>query len=254
MTVSKVFTTFAAINLLRLPVKVIPMVLRSIIEAGISFRRLNKLLHLPELRDPRMLNGVAIEDLPNGESNAQLLVNRPDSDLAVIAVDCEFSWHPEGDMAAVAFAEPESKFNDKNNDNNENENKTEEDDSVNSTIELTAPAPLCAVDDGDGLQLSDLALVEESKRGILDTPRRRRRKLFSLRINNLSIRKGELVCVVGVVGSGKTSFLNALLGELMPVATTDTTTFDVCGHHSYVAQTACTSLTDTLFFFVCLPL
>ncbi|KAJ3086454.1 hypothetical protein HK100_008695, partial [Physocladia obscura] len=56
----------------------------------------------------------------------------------------------------------------------------------------------------------------------------------SLKNINLKIKKGDLVAVVGAVGSGKSSLLNALIGEMKTVS--GTVTFS--GSLSYAAQTA----------------
>ena len=51
---------------------------------------------------------------------------------------------------------------------------------------------------------------------------------------NLNIKKGELVAVVGKIGSGKSSFLSAILGEMQKVGGSKT----INGQVSYVAQQA----------------
>ncbi|GLE10652.1 hypothetical protein PINS_up022869 [Pythium insidiosum] len=51
---------------------------------------------------------------------------------------------------------------------------------------------------------------------------------------NIEIEAGSLVMIVGTVGSGKTSLLNALLGEMLRVSGT----CDVHGKVSYVSQEA----------------
>ena len=40
---------------------------------------------------------------------------------------------------------------------------------------------------------------------------------MTLKSINLSIRKGEFVCIIGDVGSGKSSLLNAIIGDLIYV-------------------------------------
>ncbi|XP_062225217.1 ABC transporter C family member 4-like [Phragmites australis] len=51
---------------------------------------------------------------------------------------------------------------------------------------------------------------------------------------NVEVRKGELVAVVGMVGSGKSSLLSCIMGEMEKVSGT----VRVCGSTAYVAQTA----------------
>ena len=38
---------------------------------------------------------------------------------------------------------------------------------------------------------------------------------MTLRDIEITIKKGELVCIIGDVGAGKSSFLNAIIGELI---------------------------------------
>ena len=42
-------------------------------------------------------------------------------------------------------------------------------------------------------------------------------ELICLKSLNLEVRKGEFMCIIGDVGSGKSSLLNSLLGDLMCV-------------------------------------
>ena len=41
-------------------------------------------------------------------------------------------------------------------------------------------------------------------------------KPFELQVSDFAVRRGELVCVIGRVGSGKSSLLSAILGEMEP--------------------------------------
>ncbi|OEL32798.1 ABC transporter C family member 14 [Dichanthelium oligosanthes] len=51
---------------------------------------------------------------------------------------------------------------------------------------------------------------------------------------NMEVRRGELVAVVGTVGSGKSSLLSCIMGEMEKISGT----VRVCGSTAYVAQTA----------------
>lgn len=52
--------------------------------------------------------------------------------------------------------------------------------------------------------------AEEMKQRRLDS-------VVSLKDINLEIKKGQFVCIIGKVGSGKSSLLSALIGDLLPV-------------------------------------
>jgi ABC-type transport system involved in cytochrome bd biosynthesis fused ATPase/permease subunit len=70
--------------------------------------------------------------------------------------------------------------------------------------------------------------------------------IFSFSIN-LQIRQGSLVALVGMVGSGKTSILSALLGEMSKVQGH----VSICGKIAYVPQTAWimnTTLKENILF------
>ncbi|XP_044964033.1 ABC transporter C family member 14-like [Hordeum vulgare subsp. vulgare] len=76
-------------------------------------------------------------------------------------------------------------------------------------------------DDGEGEE--DEKIVEEAP--VLETV---------LKGINMKVRKGELAAVVGIVGSGKSSLLSCIMGEMDKVSGK----VRVCGSTAYVAQTA----------------
>lgn len=50
--------------------------------------------------------------------------------------------------------------------------------------------------------------------------KKRKRKMDNivvLKDIDLKVKKGEFVCIIGKVGSGKTSLLKAMIGDLLPV-------------------------------------
>ena len=61
------------------------------------------------------------------------------------------------------------------------------------------------------------------------------RKGFNLKIENLNIKKGELVAVIGKIGSGKSTLLKSLLGEIL-YKKKENFTFSVNTNLAYIAQ------------------
>jgi ABC-type multidrug transport system fused ATPase/permease subunit len=131
LTASKVFTAFAAINLLRLPVKVIPMVIARGVESIVSFKRLTTFMCMDELVDGQLL--LMNATMPPGDGGEE-----KDSAYSLTMHDCTFAWSPDTES-------------------------------------------------------------------------------FHLHVPELNIRPGSLCCVVGRVGSGKSSFLSCILGEMLKI-------------------------------------
>ena len=151
LTASTVFTTFAAINLLRLPVKVIPMVIARYVEAAVSFKRLTKFMCLDELQENQFL----------------LTDKSSSSDYSLTMKDSIFAWSPE-------------------------------------------------------------------------------RESFQVKIPDLKLKRGDLVCLIGVVGCGKTSLLSSILGEMIPIQ--GSMTRDKIGYVSQKAWIQNCSLRDAILF------
>ena len=93
----------------------------------------------------------------------------------------------------------------------------------------------------------DKVVMEEEKKDNKETPllqeikevkenkEEENKKGFNLKIENLKIKKGELVAIIGKIGSGKSTFLKSLLGEIL-YKENENFTFLVNENLAYVAQ------------------
>jgi ATP-binding cassette, subfamily C (CFTR/MRP), member 1 len=148
LTASTVFTAFAAINLLRLPIKVIPMVVARGVEAYVSYRRLTMFMCLDELEDSQLL-------LRNWDSATDSSITAKQNETVCVEMkDCVFAWSPDAES-------------------------------------------------------------------------------FKVNIKDMELKKGSLCCVIGKVGSGKSSLLSCILGEMIKVQGSG-----MKSKTSYVAQKA----------------
>jgi ABC-type transport system involved in cytochrome bd biosynthesis fused ATPase/permease subunit len=71
---------------------------------------------------------------------------------------------------------------------------------------------------------------------------------FELHVGRLHVRQGALVVVCGVLGSGKTSLLEALLGEMVPVEGGVRHVFGACAYASQVPWIVNATLRDNVLF------
>lgn len=58
-------------------------------------------------------------------------------------------------------------------------------------------------------------VVSTDKDGLLKGQQQRLEDFLTLKNLEIKIKKGEFVCIIGDVGAGKSSLLNAIIGELM---------------------------------------
>jgi len=182
LNASTAFTTVALFNIMRFPFAFMPMGLLQYIQSKISLRRLERYLDLPELAS-------YVE--PNAPPGTE--PNDPGAEYGSITVkNGTFSWIDPEAKPIRPVQEDMSK---------KKKAKKERRDSQNSTKQLDA----------------DMRNSSHSFAGSVMTDATPRGPTITLQDISFQIKAGSLVAVVGNVGSGKSSFLSAVLGELEPI-------------------------------------
>ena len=164
---SKVFSSLALFNGLRLPLNLLPLVLGQVTDAWSSMKRIEEFLVQEEMEED--------------------IIHRPDGENAVEMIDAAFTWErtAKQDPDKGTIAGPKAK--------NAAKAATEKKESAKPSASDATPAATG----------SDTAstLVEE-------------REPFKIQDLNFSAKRNELVAVIGSVGSGKSSLLAALAGDM----------------------------------------
>jgi ATP-binding cassette, subfamily C (CFTR/MRP), member 1 len=155
LTVAKIYTTLSILNIIRLPIAVIPLTLASGAEAMRSLNRIKKFLNNPEIEGvPKMLPVACCSE---NESEVR------NEDVLVALHNASFSWNDAG-----------------------------------ANIDEVSQERV----ENEGIQLVSEKQGDNNKHDVV------------LKHVNLTIKKGELMAVVGSVGSGKSSLLCSILGQL----------------------------------------
>ncbi|KAJ3031489.1 UNVERIFIED_CONTAM: hypothetical protein HDU68_003429 [Siphonaria sp. JEL0065] len=204
---ASIFSSLSWFNQLRMPLFMLPMVLNNTAEFNVAMRRIEALLLASETESATVVNneskfGVSIE---NGQ----------------------FEW--AGEVYAHGFEKPAPVAQMKGGRGGPHDAKR--------GPPVGTPAGTKTMNGGKN---SDAGKPDSSNPAPLEgsssdaTVSVPESKVSSLKNINLNIEKGSLVAVVGSVGSGKSSLLNALIGEMK--TTSGTITFS--GSLGYAAQTA----------------
>jgi ATP-binding cassette subfamily C (CFTR/MRP) protein 1 len=194
LTADIIFPSLALFSILRLPLILLPMVIATLTDASVSVKRVQELLLAEQL-----------DSLPK--------VN-PDSDSAVKVVDGEFIWES---------APPEELSNDNRKRNKKKQRKSKrsskiENNEKNHVEEIKSKKEkenMRGNDNNGETSQTSTTLTP------IDSAEQMENSSFTpyshLRNINFSIPRGSLVAVVGSVGSGKSSLLSALVGEMKKV-------------------------------------
>lgn len=193
LTPDVIFPSLALFSILRLPLILLPMVISILTDASVSMKRIQEFLLAEEL-----------DFLPK--------VN-PDSDSAIKVIDGEFIWES---------TPPEELSKDKQKKNKKKQRKSKglskiENNEKNHVEEIKNKKEKENINENDNngttsqssTTLTPIDSTEQNSTTF--TP------YSHLRNINLSIPRGSLVAVVGSVGSGKSSLLSALVGEMKKV-------------------------------------
>ncbi|CAG8439704.1 11549_t:CDS:10 [Acaulospora morrowiae] len=173
LTADIVFTSLALFNVVRFPLKTLPMVIGFTSDAWVAVGRIQELLLAEEL-----------DFLPEVDTG---------SDFAIKVIDGEFMW--EG---TSSLEQPKNL-------------KVDETTKENLNDEKNTPAVEESIDDNTSSTVSLIPVQMTDELKHVNAPRSQLRNI------NLSIPRGKLVAIVGSVGSGKSSLLSALVGEMKKV-------------------------------------
>ena len=188
LTASTAFTTVALFNIMRFPFAFMPMGLLQYIQSKISMKRLERYLALPELHG-------YVETCPHPDTDSDSPMAKPGS---ITIQDGTFTWiDPDGpEIKPVQEEKPKKdKTKKKKKKRRDSTKKSDGDDDADDSSES----------EGLSGSVRSFASTESGSRSGGG---------LTLQDINCEIEAGSLVAVVGAVGSGKSSFLSAMLGEM----------------------------------------
>jgi len=183
LTAATAFTTVALFNLMRFPFAFLPMGLLQFIQSMISLKRLERYLALPELQ-PYVLNE-----------------GTPEEAGGIMIRDGSFGWvNPDGPAIKPVQEEERSKKKERA-ERKERRASRRASRKSNATIQTDSSL-------SQNLENLSTSSVSTEESGADKVP------VITLRNITTTIKPNSLVAVVGSVGSGKSSLLSAILGEM----------------------------------------
>eukprot|EP00762_Andalucia_godoyi_P001839 ANDGO_06067.mRNA.1 ABC transporter C family member 12 len=236
-----VFAAISVLEVLKFPISMIPWVISSLVDSMVSLRRITKYLECSELDALSAVAGVSsggsdairlaeMSHLQNSAVSAltastrtsdSLLVNEHDK-YALVMKDCKFTWNSSA-MQEDALASPVGDLSSKKKPMWARKSKKGSDSRGRYT--LGASTELESEDEemeekrenGEDTAPQTRGLLNSHTNGGASSHARHSKDFgrnFSLDVGSLSIPHGSLVYIVGSVGSGKSSLLHALFGEM----------------------------------------
>ncbi|KAL4490444.1 hypothetical protein ABPG72_002654 [Tetrahymena utriculariae] len=187
---SNVFTMIALFNLLTVPIGILPWTLGYLVKARVSYRRIKNFLNEKEIDHNNVVN-LDLE-LIQREENA----TGPNSLLESFQENIQ----AQGQANQLAISIRKMKFDwptkkSKEQSKKEEEKKKKKQKSQKKT-EDSIKDPLLANQEGE----NNSEVKENNK--------------FQLKVQDLTVQKGDLSIIIGKIGSGKSALLQAILNEL----------------------------------------
>jgi len=191
LTAAKVFSSLAFFNMLRGPLSILPNTFNQLADASVSLKRIKN-----------VLNGEELDNLPEIDPNAE---------HAITIKDGEFNWETvkEDDKNKKGkWGKKGKKDKGKNEKSKLKKGDHESIDSSNTLINSNDRA-----NNGTGDITDEFKKVKDSgssDSSSIDKPV----DSFKLHDINIQIKRNSLTAIVGAVGSGKSSLINAIIGEM----------------------------------------
>jgi len=228
------FTTIALFNIMRFPFAFLPMGFLQFVQSKIAIRRLSVYLELSELTDYVMIEdcpadgSIEEEDGKKGSDDdgevgmfigdEDTKTTTPPSDPAVVINNGTFSWiDPD---ATPPPPEPKKKrMSRKERRASQKKLKLEKEKEEKRASSLTAEGGSAHPSTNSLNRAESMASLGISVKTV-DEEQDNAESRIALKSISCSIERGSLVAVVGTVGSGKSSFLSAILGEMESIGGT----------------------------------
>lgn len=221
LTAATAFTTVALFNLMRFPFAFMPMGLLQYIQSRISLKRLERYLALPELTQ-------YVQDTPPPDTPADSVYAQSGS---ISIIDGSFSWVDPDGPEIKPVQDEEKKKKKKKKESRASRRKS----NLTTTTTSEEGADAANKNNMSNSYHGSVSSVgtEESGKGL------------GITLQNITcqIEPGTLVAVVGSVGSGKSSLLSAMLGEMESIQNSKVfiprqeSEKDMHGFASYCSQT-----------------
>lgn len=204
---AEIFTSLTLFNLLRMPLMMLPVGLSTVTDAMAALQRLRAVFTCEKMSEPFLI--------------------APDSKSAVEVHDGDFQW--EGAPPAEELSKKKQKKKD-HKEAKANKRKSKAD--LEAAKSGPSDAKAVPVDDQAKLTQeaenrdamepieSDAQMEPGQVPAVIDSQTQsyeEKEDLMQLKNINVSIPRGQLVGIVGPVGAGKSSFLQALIGEMKRV-------------------------------------
>jgi ABC-type multidrug transport system fused ATPase/permease subunit len=228
LTAATAFTTVALFNLMRFPFAFMPMGLLQYIQSKIALKRLERYLALPELTQ-------YVQDTPPPDTPPDSVYAQSGS---ISILDGSFSWVDPDGPEIRPVQDEEKKKPKRESRASRRASRRKSNITTTTTSEDGGDAAATALANNRNMShsmhsLASSAGTEESGKGL------------GITLQNITcqIAPGSLVAVVGSVGSGKSSFLSAILGEMESIQNSKVyvprqeSEKDMHGFVSYCSQT-----------------
>jgi ATP-binding cassette subfamily C (CFTR/MRP) protein 1 len=235
LTAATAFTTVALFNLMRFPFAFMPMGLLQFIQSRISLKRLERYLALPEL------NPYVVDEGPSSMEAEEILSksivgdvdsSKMDKSGSITILNGSFGWvDPDG--PAIKPVQDEERSKKKERAERAERRASRRQRKSNNTNKTDAADSSITESNLEAMSSSSVATDES---GVEKVP------IITLRNITTHIQPGSLVAVVGSVGSGKSSLLSAMLGEMESIggskvyAPRDESEKEMLGFASYCTQ------------------
>ncbi|KAG6073462.1 hypothetical protein E4U16_004676 [Claviceps sp. LM84 group G4] len=178
---AEVFSSLALFNALRLPLNLLPLVLGQVTDAWSSMKR--------------------IEEFLMQEEQEEDVIHKPDGEYAVETIQADFTWERTPTQNSEKGESPGPAAGRKGSKN------------AKDVSPSAVSAAKTLADKERAHSEASTANVEEDKEDTASTLVEEREP-FQLHDINFKIKRDELIAVIGTVGSGKSSLLAALAGDM----------------------------------------